>query len=199
MALSALEDRPTAGFVWSRVEYYGNPIFRAFKRPKTNRYLSDCITTTLFVAAAAYGLLVALVKWRAIASPRFVGISFTSVTALLILLQLPQLLAHEANWHFAGRTSATVFSTTLRSVPDPHDYAAFFYTNLPLSLNGVPAFGNGLQQAVQLLYDNSTIAATSLTCTSLQQAELPRFSYFFRYEVAGDVTQFMDKAGCAGQ
>ncbi|MEP6776281.1 MAG: hypothetical protein ABJA50_11870, partial [Chloroflexota bacterium] len=98
-----------------------------------------------------------------------------------------------------GRTSAAVFSTTLGAAPDPHDYSAFFYTDLPLSLNGVPAFSNGLQQAVQLLYDNSTIAATSLTCASLQQAQLPRYSYFFRYEVAGDVTQFTYKADCAGQ
>ena len=170
-----------------------------FNVPTDRYFYLPSIGYTIFVAAAVYGLLEALVKWRAITSPRFVGTSFTSVTALLILLQLPPLLAHEANWRFAGSTSATVFSTTLHAVPDPHDYAAFFYTDLPPSLNGVPAFGNGLQQAVQLLYDNSTIAATSLTCASLQQTELPRFSYFFRYEVAGDVTQFMDKAGCAGQ
>ena len=173
-------------------------IFVPFSVPTDRYFYLPSIGYAIFVAGAVYSLLEVLVKWRATTSPRFVSATFTVVTALLIVLQLPSLLAHESDWRFAGKTSANVFSTTLHTIPDPHDYSAFFYTDLPLSLNGVPAFGNGLQQAVQLLYDNPTIAATSITCTSLQQAELPRYSYFFRYEVAGDVTQFTDKAGCAG-
>ncbi len=184
------------GFAWMLITPV---VFVPFSVPTDRYFYLPSVGFAVFVAAAAYSLLEALVKWRAMRSPRFVGTSFTVVTTLLILLQLPPLLANEANWRFAGRASATVFSTTLRSVPDPHDYSAFFYTDLPLSLNGVPAFSNGLQQAVQLLYDNSTIAAASLTCTSLQQAQLLRYSYFFRYDVAGDVIQFTDKTGCAGQ
>jgi hypothetical protein len=53
-------------------------------------------------------------------------------------------------------------------------------------LNGVPTFQNAVQEGVQLIYDNPTIAASAVTCDYLrQQPELPRYSFFFRFKGDG--------------
>jgi hypothetical protein len=79
-----------------------------------------------------------------------------------------------------------VWNDTRTAVPEPEDYAAFFYVDLPETIGMVPAFGNGVQQAVQRLYDNRTLTAERTTCADLlARPEMPRYSYIFRFKGDG--------------
>jgi hypothetical protein len=83
-----------------------------------------------------------------------------------------------------------------QAVPEPQDYAAFYFVDLPVFLDDVPVFQNGLQQAVQVTYDNPTIAANALGCDQLAALpEFPRYSYFFRYKPNG-LIQFTPVQEC---
>jgi hypothetical protein len=104
------------------------------------------------------------------------------VALALVLTEVVPLLNREAAWRFAGEESRIVFRDTQGIVPDPRDYSTFFYIDLPSTIAGVPAFGNGLQEAVQLHYDNPTLVATSTTCAQLlSQQDLPHYFYLLRY------------------
>ena len=106
--------------------------------------------------------------------------------ALFLLWQAQGLVAKEFAWKVAGDASRSVFHGTLEAVPEPRDYSAFFFVDAPLSYNGVPTFVNTLPQAVQLLYDNDTLAASIVTCDWLrEQPELPRFNHIFRFTGTG--------------
>lgn len=114
----------------------------------------------------------------------------------LLLTHGATLTSRVAEWRAAGHASGGIVNDLRRTVPDPEDYAAYFFVDLPIFLEGVPIFQNGLQQAVQLTYDNPTIAAQAATCTQLQaQPEFPRYSYFFRYKPNG-VTQLASPQDC---
>jgi hypothetical protein len=83
-----------------------------------------------------------------------------------------------------------------RAVPEPEDYAAFFCVDVPVFMEGVPVFQNGLQEAVQGAYGNGSIAARAVDCGELRgRGEWPRYSYFFRYKGNG-VTQLASHEEC---
>jgi hypothetical protein len=130
---------------------------------------------------------------RQLARP--VAAATTLAVMVIIALQLPGLWDRLQAWHAAGRTSGSVIAGTTGAVPDPEDYAAFFFIDLPPGINGVPAFGNGIQQAVQLAYDNRTIAAGAASCQDLQGIDLPRYSYFFKF-VGDSVAPLASKEDC---
>jgi len=67
-------------------------------------------------------------------------------------------------WNEAGRVSGGILNDTRRFLPDPPDGTRFYYAGVPAFLDGVPLFGNGLQEAVQLMYDSSTLSAVHVTC-----------------------------------
>jgi hypothetical protein len=114
----------------------------------------------------------------------------------LLLTRGTTLASHVATWRAAGHASGGVVNDLRNSVPEPEDYAAYFLVDLPVFLEGVPVFQNGLQQAVQRTYDNPTIAAQATNCTQVQaQAEFPRYSYFFRYKPNG-LTQLASPQDC---
>jgi hypothetical protein len=96
------------------------------------------------------------------------------------------LVERENAWRAAGQASGGVWNDTRTAVPQPEDYAAFFYVDLPEAMGEVPAFGNGVQQAVQRLYDNRTLTAERVSCDNiLARPEMPRYSYIFRFKRDG--------------
>src|SRR5439155_4577277 len=96
------------------------------------------------------------------------------------------LIAKEQLWRAAGQATGGVFHDVRQAVPDPHDYSAFYFVDLPMFIQGVPAFQNSLPDAIQRLYENGTIAASSLTCDYLHRhVELPRYHYILRFKGDG--------------
>ena len=117
------------------------------------------------------------------------------ILAGLLVGQGASLLVKEGQWKVAADTTGGVFHDTRQAVSDPHDYSTFYFVGLPDFMNGVPTFQNALPQAVQLIYDNTTLQAISTTCDQLQQIELPRYAYFFRFKGDG-AEQFAAREDC---
>lgn len=114
----------------------------------------------------------------------------------MLLTRGVELSSRVGVWRSAGHASGGIVHDMRQAVPQPQDYAAFYFVDLPIFLEGVPVFQNGLQQAVQQTYDNPTIAATALGCDQLAAIpEFPRYSYFFSYKPNG-LTQLASAQEC---
>ena len=114
----------------------------------------------------------------------------------LLLAQSANLVARERAWRTAGRATGGVIRDVRRAVPDPRDYSSFYFVELSPAIGGVPAFQNGVQEAIQLVYDNRTLEASAVTCDYLRkQTELPRYSLFFRFDGYG-AEQLRDTKSC---
>jgi hypothetical protein len=112
------------------------------------------------------------------------------VLIALLLFQSKDLIADEQAWKIAGDATGGVFNDVRQTVPDPKDYSAFYFVDLPMMLNGVPTFQNSLPPGIQRIYDNDTIDASAVTCDYLRgQAALPRYHYIFRFK--GDGAQLL--------
>jgi hypothetical protein len=163
------------------------PMVFVFFSPPAPRYF--------YLPAVGYGILVGALLGSALA----VGLApgrervyraarWAAALAALALVawQVGGLIERESAWRAAGQASGGVWNDTRTAVPEPEDYAAFFYVDLPEAMDGVPAFGNGVQQAVQRLYDNRTLTAERTTCDDiLARPEMPRYSYIFRFKGDG--------------
>jgi hypothetical protein len=172
------------------------PLVFVFFSPPTDRYFYlPSIGYAMFIASILVDLPRLLSKWApSLYRPARLVAALLALT--LLLAEVVPLLNKEAAWRLAGEESRAVFRDTQQIAPDPRDYTAFFYIDLPPTINGVPTFGNGLQEAVQLLYDNPTLVASSTTCDQLlAQQELPRYLYLLRYNGNG-VALLPDKTAC---
>jgi hypothetical protein len=67
-------------------------------------------------------------------------------------------------WNEAGRVSGGVLNDTRRFMAEPAEGTRFYYAGVPAFLEGVPLFGNGLQEAVRLVYDDPTLSAVHAGC-----------------------------------
>ncbi len=105
--------------------------------------------------------------------------------AALLLSQIIQLLDRESAWRSAGKATGGVFNDMKQAAPQPKDYTAFYFVDLPMTPNGIPTFLNTMPLAVQRIYDNPTLAASAVTCTYLRQTELPRYNFIFKYKGDG--------------
>ncbi|MEO8287771.1 MAG: hypothetical protein ABI670_15190 [Chloroflexota bacterium] len=173
-------------------------IFVFFSAPTDRYFYLPSVGYAIFIASLI-ARLPAFIRRHLSGTPQTVRAA-APVAALLVLALLASevagLLRKESAWHTAGQTSMHVFEDTERAAPEPNDYAAFFYIDLPATIEDVPTFGNGMQQAVQLLYGNKTIAASITDCSQLQaQQETPRYSYFLRYNGNG-VDALPNKEAC---
>lgn len=111
-----------------------------------------------------------------------------AAVALVLLLTLrgATLAGRVFAWKAAGETSGGILHDLRAAEPDPHDYTAFYLVDVPLFRAGIPVFQNGLLEAVQDVYNNTTIAAYSTNCATLQkQTDLPRYSLFFQCKLDG--------------
>jgi 4-amino-4-deoxy-L-arabinose transferase-like glycosyltransferase len=181
------------GLLWMLV----TPLLFVFFSSPTDRYY---YLPTMGFAMLLADLLTALPRLLSRGLSRLPDRAPTVISALLVaavlLWQLPALLSKQSAWREAGLASGGVLNDTRAATADPNDYTAYFYVDLPTTLNGVPFFGNGLQQAVQLSYDNHTLTASATTCEALQQqAELPRYSVFLRFKGDG-VEPLPDREAC---
>jgi 4-amino-4-deoxy-L-arabinose transferase-like glycosyltransferase len=160
-------------------------LFIFFSAPSDRYFYLPSIGYAIFMAAILTGLL----AWTQRRLPRL-HISARAIASMLVagllLFQAVDLLARENAWRVAGQATGGVFHDIRQAVPEPRDYSAFYFVDLPMFLNGVPTFQNAVQEGVQLIYENDTIAASAVTCDYLrQQAELPRYSFFFRFKGDG--------------
>ncbi|HET9495402.1 MAG TPA: glycosyltransferase family 39 protein [Chloroflexia bacterium] len=172
------------------------PLVFVFLSPPAPRYF--------YMPSVGYGILVGALLGAALAIGLAPGRErayraarwATALAALaLVAWQVGGLLERENAWRAAGQASGGVWNDTRTAVPEPEDYAAFFYVDLPGAMGVVPAFGNGVQQAVQRLYDNRTITAERTTCADLlARPEMPRYSYIFRFK--GDGVSPMEREDC---
>ncbi len=171
------------------------PLLFVFFNAPTDRYF--------YLPSVGYAILTAalLVQIPRLAtrlklSGSWVKLVTAALGVALLLSEGLDLLVKEGNWHTAGQVSGGVYNDVLRSVPIAPRRANFYFVHLPLFLNGVPTFQNALPQALQLLYGDSTLSATLVTCEQLAGAQLPRFAYFFRTKEDG-AEQFAGAEGCA--
>lgn len=180
------------GLLWMLV----TPLLFVFFSPPTDRYF--------YLPTAGYAIFVAALLTRGaellqkLPLPGRVGFARSLIGVLFAVLLLWQgvgLLQKVSVWKAAGDATGGVFHDVQQAVPDPHDYSGFYLTGLPDVINGVPVFQNSLPQAIQLIYDNTTIDARSLTCDALQQVELPRYNFLFNYKANG-AQQFSNKGDC---
>jgi hypothetical protein len=173
-------------------------LFIFFSAPTDRYFYLPSIGYALFVSSVL-AWVARLMAERRLRLPFQTGIIKLAITAIIVGLLLSQtisLYVKEDKWRMAGQVSGGVFHDVHQAVYDPHDYGAFYFIDIPPALKGVPLFGNGLQQGVQLVYNNRTLAASSVTCAYLQaQVELPRYSYLFRFKGNG-VQQLATKEEC---
>jgi 4-amino-4-deoxy-L-arabinose transferase-like glycosyltransferase len=170
-------------------------LFIFFSGPSDRYFYLPSIGYAIFAAA----LLTRLLAWAQRRLPRLntlTRVAASIVLAALLVSQAVDLAARENTWRVAGQATGGVFHDIRQAVPEPRDYSAFYFVDLPMFLNGVPTFQNAVQEGVQLIYDNDTIAASAVTCDYLrQQPELPRYSFFFRFKGDG-VQQIPGVAEC---
>ncbi len=172
------------------------PLAFVFFSPPTDRYFYLPSVGFAILFGCLLGELPALVAPRERTFRKWaVALACMSLTVLL-LTRSADLTSRIANWRAAGHASGGIVNDMRQSVPKPEDYSAFYFVDLPIFLNGVPVFQNGLQQAVQETYHNTTIAANALGCDQLAAiTEFPRYSYFFRYKPNG-VTPLASPQDC---
>jgi hypothetical protein len=114
----------------------------------------------------------------------------------LLVAQSVKLLERGQSWKSAGKITGGIVHDMRQAVPEAEDYAKFYFVGLPPAVMGVPLFGDGLGQAVQLAYgDNRTISAATTTCAELQTAELPSRAYLFEFKGDG-VRLLAEKQEC---
>lgn len=173
------------------------PLLFVFFNATTDRYFYlPSIGYAILIAALVQALpLLRGIRTRP-ALQRLVLSTSLLVVALIIISHVPRLLTRLEAWRHAGALSGGVIADTVRAVPEPEDYSAFYYVGMPLHTDGIPVFGNGIQQAAQLVYQNSTITANFVTCSELQRGELPRYSYFFSFKGDG-VLPLANREACA--
>ncbi|HYP40372.1 MAG TPA: glycosyltransferase family 39 protein [Chloroflexia bacterium] len=160
-------------------------LFIFFTGPSGRYFYLPSIGYAIFVAALVTSLL-AWVQKRLPDLNTPARVTAGILLAALLLFQVVDLLARENAWRVAGQATGGVFHDIRQYVPEPRDYSAFYFVDLPMFLNGVPTFQNAVQEGVQLIYDNQTITASVVTCDYLrQQTELPRYSFFFRFKGDG--------------
>lgn len=172
------------------------PLAFVFFSPPTSRYFYlPAIGFAIFAGCLLGGLPHLVARrgraWR-------LGATAVACLALLGILATrgADLTSGVARWRAAGHASGGIVNDLRQAVPEPEDYAAFYLVGPPIFLDGVPVFQNGLQQAVQETYRNTSIAAHGMDCERLQNTpEFPRYSYFFRYKPNG-VTQFASPQDC---
>ncbi|MDQ3706028.1 MAG: glycosyltransferase family 39 protein [Chloroflexota bacterium] len=162
------------------------PLAFVFFSPPTDRYFYLPSVGFAILFGCLLGRLPALVARRERAF-RMGAIAFACLSlAVLLFTRGADLTSRVATWRAAGHASGGIVNDMRQSVPEPEDYSAFYFVDIPIFLNGVPVFQNGLQQAVQETYHNTTIAANALGCDQLaDMTEFPRYSYFFRYKPNG--------------
>ncbi|HEX8228069.1 MAG TPA: hypothetical protein VF826_02020 [Chloroflexia bacterium] len=162
------------------------PFAFVFFSPPTDRYFYLPSIGFVILFGCLLGGLPAQVARRERAFRRGAITLASLCIAALLLTRGADLTSRVATWRAAGHASGGVVNDMRQSVSEPEDYSAFYFVDLPIFLNGVPVFQNGLQQAVQQTYDNPTIAANALGCDQLAATtEFPRYSYFFRYKPNG--------------
>ena len=162
------------------------PLAFVFFSPPTDRYFYLPSAGFAVLFGCLLGGLPALVARRDRTFRRGAITLACLCIALLLLTRGADLTSRIATWRAAGHASGGIVNDMRQSVSDPEDYSAFYFVDLPIFLNGVPVFQNGLQQAVQETYHNPTIAANALGCDQLAAiTEFPRYSYFFRYKPNG--------------
>ena len=126
------------------------------------------------------------------------GVTLIAALALFVIVVArgTTLVGEVAAWRAAGQASGGIVNDVRQAVAEPRDYGAFYFVDLPIFLGDVPVFQNGLQQAVQETFNNTTITAQAIGCDDLAaQPEFPRYSYFFRYKPNG-VTPFAAPGDC---
>ncbi len=181
------------GLTWMLV----TPLLFIFFSAPTDRYF--------YLPAVGYAILVSslmvgLERLVAVGRPPLL-INVAGVVAIfligsLLFSQTLSLLAKQNRWRTAGHVSGSVVHDLQQAVPDPHDYGAFYLVDMPATLDGVPFLGNDLQQAIQLIYNNQTLTASSVSCDYLAaQAEPPKYGYLFRFK-DNRVEQLATKEGC---
>jgi 4-amino-4-deoxy-L-arabinose transferase-like glycosyltransferase len=163
------------------------PLLFVFFSPPTDRYYYlPSMGFAMLAAVLLAHLPLRLPSLQTFSIQRVVRGVAGLVLVLLLLWQAQGLAAREFAWKVAGDASRSVFLGTREAVPEPRDYTTFFLVDAPLTYNGVPTFVNTLPQAVQLLYENDTLAASIVSCDWLrEQPELPRFNHIFRFTGAG--------------
>ncbi len=182
------------GLAWLLV----TPLAFIFFSPPTDRYfylpsVGYALSSGFFLAGLPR--LAAKVHLARLAGPAKVVSAAT--LAALIAWQGAALVGGVGRWRAAGLASGGVLHDIRQAAPDPRDYTALYMVALPTTLAGVPVFQNGLQEAVQAVYENNTIAAYSVSCDTLKKTELARYSLFFRYkDDAGGVRQFSSPGDC---
>jgi 4-amino-4-deoxy-L-arabinose transferase-like glycosyltransferase len=173
-------------------------VFIFFSGPTDRYFYLPSVGYSIFVGALLAELPAFAARWTPatlMPNPRPALVLSGMALALLLAGQGIALLFKEAEWKVAGGATGGVFHDVRQAVSDPHDYSAFYFVGLPDFMAGVPTFQNALPQAVQLIYDNPTLQVVPTTCEQLQQIELPRYSFFFRFKGDG-VEQFANRGDC---
>lgn len=180
------------GLVWLLITPL---LFIFFNAPAERYFYLPSIGYVILIAGALAGFSAWHAGWppRAVRNARLLP---AGVIAVLLLFQIRDLLSFEAAWIASAETSARIMNDLRQAVPDPHDYTAFYLVGIPATYNRAPLFLDGLEQAVELVYDdNRTLTATAVTCADLQQLQLPRYNFIFQYG-RERLTLLADPASC---
>lgn len=171
-------------------------LFIFFSAPTDRYFYLPSVGYSIFVAALLVELSRAIQRWR----PGWGKVAkwgLALAIAALLVWQARTLLREVGEWREAGLATGSFFEGIRRAEPEPRDYTAFFFLDLPPVIEGVPAFQNSLPQVLHLLYGNTTLAGSAVTCDYLEaQPELPRYSLFFRFTPGGGAQQFSDVGDC---
>jgi hypothetical protein len=82
-----------------------------------------------------------------------------AIAALWLVFVVPQIVVKVDNWRTAGRITATVRDETLARYPSVADNTRFFYKGLPDTMNRAVVWSYGIDSAVRIWYNNTTLRA----------------------------------------
>lgn len=172
------------------------PLVFVFFSPPTDRYFYlPAVGFAILLGSLLGTMLERAAKWKIPGARASTTVALLAV-ALFLVAQGATLTGKVLAWRDAGLVSGGVLHDIREAAPDPHSYAGFYITGLPVFRSGIPVFQNGLQEAVQLTYDDTSLAAHASDCATLQKtADLPRYSLFFRYKENG-AQQFSIPQNC---
>ena len=170
------------------------PLLFVFFNAPTDRYFYlPSIGYSIVAASLVVGIVQVSLKLQLPVMPTKVAAAM--LAAALLGNQGLSLAAKEGAWYNAGQASGGVFHDVRRAAPSPPARAHFYFVDLPLFLDGVPTFQNALPQALHLLYGDTSLTASPVTCDELAGAEIPEPAYFFRFKGNG-LEQFASAQEC---
>jgi hypothetical protein len=215
-------DSTSLAFGRTRALFFGLGWAVLFLLPTVTTFFSVRLTypATIGMAVAQAALLSNVLDWQRLKSmtmtrldsrkvfvrqSRELGLGLLKICSIILIIVLSYLNIRELKgaWTDRSHLHREVFSEIKRQIPNPPNYAIFYFKDLPAHWDNdlPPPFLGGFTEAVQMTYNNNTLEARARYDFPIVENRLNQ-AYFFEYRDGQlverpDILHFLQKRNAA--